>query len=303
MNFILGIDLGGTNIKGVIIRQEDGEIVLSHQIPTNDAEDGSWRINVKQMADYLKNEVQELRGSIVGAGLSAPGLPNGDNSAIAFLPNRLHGLENFNWTEYLGLKTMVINDAHAALMAEARFGVARDKNNVILLTLGTGVGGGILLGGQLYQGLGQMAGHLGHLSIDCESHDLSIVGSPGTLEFAVGNYSVGTRTHGHFHSTYELVEAYRRGEHFATWAWLTSVRKLATAIVSLSNALSPEAIILSGGITLAGDALYGPLNAFLDVYEWRPGGKRTELLQAQFSDLAGAVGAASFVLSKIPSVH
>jgi glucokinase len=293
--YTIGIDLGGTNIKGLILDQK-GEIIKQTHIPTKDTGDGTWRNNVKEAVEALKNEFPH---PIMGIGLSAPGLPNADNSCIVFLPNRLAGLENFNWTDFLGNKTYVLNDAHSALMAEAAFGIAKGKKNVVLLTLGTGVGGGILINGQLYQGLSQMAGHLGHIVVDSESDTPSITGMVGSLEYAMGNYSVEKRSLGKFPSTWALVEAYRKGDTWATYVWLSSVRKLSLAIVSLSNAFSPDMIVLSGGITLAEDALFTPLSHFMDLYEWRPGGKQTTIAQAQFSDMAGAIGAAGFVFKKV----
>lgn len=292
--YYIGIDLGGTNIKGILI-DAAGEVLKQHYIATQDDPHGKWRENVLEMVLYLQNYLQK---PITAVGLSAPGLPDAQNACIAFLPNRLVGLENFVWGEHFGLPTYVVNDAHSALMAEARFGVLKLYRNAVLLTLGTGVGGGILINGQLYQGLSQMAGHLGHISLDADNQELSIVGMPGSLEYAIGNYSVGTRSQGRYSSTWELVEAYRRGEHFATWVWLSSVRKLAVAIASLANAFSPEAIVLAGGITLADEALFVPLQAFLDLYEWRPGGKQTPIMQAHFGDMAGAIGAAAFAIDK-----
>jgi glucokinase len=296
VNYTIGIDLGGTNIKGVLVDTE-GQILKKHFIPTVDNGDGKWRDNVKQMAIFLKNEATQLRGDINGIGLSAPGLPDEKNRCIAFLPNRLSGLENFDWSHFLNEKTYVINDAHAALMAEAAFGIAKGKKNVVLLTLGTGVGGGILINGQLYQGLAQMAGHLGHIVVDSQSDTPSITGMVGSLEYAIGNYSVEQRSLGRFPSTAALVEAHIKGDFWATYVWLTSVRKLALALVSLSNALSPELIAVSGGITLADKALFDPLNQFMDLYEWRPGGKQTIIKKAHFGEMAGAIGAAAFAES------
>jgi glucokinase len=85
-------------------------------------------------------------------GISAPGLPNDNNRAIAFMPGRLQGLENFDWTDFLQQQTWVLNDAVAAIVAEAKFGAAKNKKNVVMLTLGTGVGGAILIDGRPYQG-------------------------------------------------------------------------------------------------------------------------------------------------------
>jgi glucokinase len=294
MKKYIGIDLGGTNIKGIVI-DPNGQVLKQHYIATQDTADGSWRANVLEMVQYLQNWLQE---PIAAVGMSAPGLPDAENSCIQYLPNRLPGLENFVWADYLGHTTYILNDAHAALMAEASFGAARGYRHALLLTLGTGVGGGLLINGQLYQGLGQMAGHLGHIGLNASDDESSIVGMVGSLEYAIGNYSIARRSRGAFGSTWELVEAYRKGEHWATFVWLRSVQQLAVALSSLVNAFSPEVIVLSGGITLADEALYGPLADFMKQYEWRPGTKQTPIVQAYFGDMSGAIGAASFALQK-----
>ncbi len=290
----IGIDLGGTNIKGVLV-DASGEVLKQHYIPTQDDPDGLWRENVREMAQYFQNF---WHGPIAGIGLSAPGLPDADNSCIAFMPNRLPGLVSFVWRDYLGLPTAVINDAHSALMAEAAFGAAKGHQNVILVTLGTGVGGGILINGALYQGLSQMAGSIGHITINAHDDECSVVGAPGTLEYAIGNHSVERRSRGRYTSTWALVEAYRRGEPFATYLWLASIKSLTAGLCSLINTFSPDCIVLAGGITLADDALFAPLNTFMDIYEWRPGGKTTPILQAHFGDMAGAIGAAGFAMKR-----
>jgi glucokinase len=295
MKVAIGIDLGGTNVKGILMR-EDGEILKQHYIPTKDDAEGKWRENVLEMVNFLKDFYQKPIDII---GLSAPGLANADNTCIAHLPNRLFGLENFIWEEYFGTKTLVLNDAHAALMAEAKFGIMQGYKHAVLLTLGTGVGGGIMINGQLYQGLSQMAGHLGHISLNANDDELSILGMAGSLEYAIGNCSIERRSMGRFQSTHELVNAYSRGDSFATWLWLDSVRKLAIAIASLINALSPEIIVLAGGITTAGDALFQPLHEFIELFEFRPKGKTTLIKQAKFADLSGAIGAAAFVFGRV----
>jgi glucokinase len=295
MKTAIGIDLGGTNVKGILLN-EKGEVLLKHYIPTSDEGDERWRVNVLEMVNFLKAKSQNQVEII---GLSAPGLANAENSCIAHLPNRLLGLENFVWADYFGIQTVVLNDAHAALMAEAKFGAVRGYKNAILLTLGTGVGGGILINGELYQGLSQMAGHLGHISINISDDERSILGIPGSLEYALGNYSIEKRSMGKFKSTHELLKAYSENDSYATWLWLDAVRKLAIAMASLINVFSPEIIVLSGGITLAGNLLFEPLQTFIDLYEFRPKGKKTKIEKAHFDDLSGAIGAAAFALGKI----
>jgi len=290
----IGIDLGCTNIKGVLI-DSDGTIIEKLRQETNEQDDQHWKNAVAVMIKKLKSKSST---AIKPIGLSAPGLANSDNTSISFMPGRLPGLENFNWSEFTGEQIIVLNDAHAALMAEATFGSARGIQHAILLTLGTGVGGGILINGQLYQGLSQMAGHLGHTTVDADNPNMDVTNMPGSIEDAIGNLSISQRSMGKFKTTFELVEAYKKGESFASWLWLSSVRKLAINIASAINILSPESVIIGGGISLAGDDLIKPLQDFLDLYEWRPGSKKTSVKLAQFSDLAGAIGAAGFALSK-----
>jgi glucokinase len=285
----IGIDLGGTRIKAVAI-DELGNILHQHFQSTNDGDDTIWK-------NAILNALHEIKGIVKCAGskigISAPGLPNVQNSAIAFMPGRLQGLENFEWTEFLKMKTYVLNDAIAAMIAEARYGAAKNRKNVAMITLGTGVGGAILIDGKPYQGSFHKAGHIGHMVIDSEGEP-DIIGMPGSLEDAIGNCSIGKRTSGKFTSTQQLLEAFRKGDSFAREVWLTSVKKLAIGLASLTNILSPEMIILGGGIIEADKDLFEPLKEFMGNYEWRAGGNQTEIVKAQYGELAGAVGAACF---------
>ena len=290
---VIGIDLGGTRIKAVAL-DNNGNVLHRLYASTNDNSDATWRQSVKTSVEELQSKLM-LSEFIVG--ISAPGIPDEKNSCIAHMPGRMQGLENFDWSSFLHHKTYVINDAIAALMAEAKLGVARDKKNAVLLTLGTGVGGAILIDGKPYQGNFQKAGHIGHIVIDHEDEP-DVTGMPGALESAVGNVTIEKRSLGKFKDTHTLLEAYRSGDHFAKWVWLTSVRKLSIGIASVINILSPECVILGGGITEAGKDLFEPLENFLSIYEWRPGGNRTTIMKAQFGDMAGAIGAACFAMGK-----
>jgi len=283
----IGIDLGGTRIKGVVINSS-GEILAQKY---QQIEKDNWKQVIIQV-------MEELTASVPGehlAGISAPGIPDKDNSCIAHMPGRLAGLEGLHWSHIFGRETWVANDAIAAMAAEAKFGAARGVNHAVMLTLGTGVGGAILINGQIYQGAFQKAGHAGHISVDHEG-DPDITGMPGSLEDAIGNCTIKKRSLGKYDYTHELLEDYNKGDHFAQWLWLSSVRKLSVAIASITNILSPELIILGGGITEAGPLLFDPLQQFLALYEWRAGGYKTTLVKAEFGDLAGAIGAAGFAM-------
>src|SRR3954466_9981219 len=293
MSAVIGIDLGGTRIKAVAM-DRDGKILHQIYTPTNDVENKTWKQTIATTVKELKGKINSLDFVV---GISAPGIPDQKNSCISYMPGRLQGLENFDWSSLLNHKTFIINDAIAALMAEAKLGVAKDKKNAVLLTLGTGVGGAILIDGKPYQGNFQKAGHIGHIVIDHED-ECDITGMPGSLEDAIGNVTIQKRSLGKFKDTHALLEAYRNGDHFAKWIWLASVRKLAIGVASIINTLSPECIILGGGITEAGTDLFEPLENFLSIYEWRPGDCKAAIVKAKFGDMAGAIGAACFALMK-----
>ncbi len=294
----IGIDLGGTNVKGVLIR-EDGELLQSLQMPMQDRllEGAEPTDHWKKVVRQILADLEEGR-EVKAIGLSAPGLPDKNNGKIVTMPGRLLGLEGLHWGDYLQKERVtVLNDALSALMAECSFGVGKGMGNVIMLTLGTGVGGGIMIDGEVYQGYGQRAGHLGHMVID-STLDPGITGTPGSLENAIGNATLEKRSQGKFASTRDLVEAYGKGELEASRIWLESVRKLAVGISSLCNVISPELVILGGGISMAGDALFKPLAEFMKTYEWRPGGLGTAIKKAELNEFAGAIGAAAFAFRK-----
>jgi glucokinase len=301
MTTAIGIDLGGTNIKGALLNTATGEIlhqvVQATETGTSGPDGHHWQQAVAQMIRELK---AQSACPVAAIGLAAPGLPNAANSFICNMPGRLAGLENLIWSDFLQEKEVwVLNDAHAALMAEAKFGVGQGFKNIVMLTLGTGVGGGILINGELYQGNHQKAGHLGHMTLDVDREDPDITGMPGTLENAIGDATIAIRSFGRFTTTQALVAAHLQGDAFATYVWLNAVRKLALGLCSLCNLLSPDLIILGGGITRAGEALYKPLASFIEVYEWKHAGKRTPIRQACYTDIAGAVGAAGFARDRV----
>lgn len=290
---VIGIDLGGTRIKGVLLDNQRN-VLEQLYTPTNDNELAGWRDAVLECVNSLQSKAGTQQ---LPVGISAPGLPNATNTSIAFMPGRLQGLENFDWSTFLKHPAFVLNDAVAALLAEARLGAAAGKMNVAMLTLGTGVGGAILVNGQPYQGAFNKAGHIGHMVIDDEGEP-DVTGMPGSLEDAIGNVTIAKRSEGRFSSTHELLDACKNDDVFAKEVWLKSVRKLAIGLASVTNILSPETIVLGGGITKAGEALFHPLEEYMGLYEWRAGGNRVNIVKAHFGDMAGAIGAACFAMEK-----
>jgi glucokinase len=295
MSTIIGIDLGGTRIKGVVVNAA-GEVLHQTYTPTNDGEGEIWKQAIAETVQILKEKTKATQFIV---GISAPGLPNKRNTAIAFMPGRLAGLENFDWQSFLRCPVAVLNDGVAALVAEAKSGAAQNSTNAVMVTLGTGVGGALLINKQPYQGSFQKAGHIGHIVVDSNGEP-DVTGMPGSLEDCIGNCTIEKRTAGKFSSTHELLQAYRLGDAFAKEIWLTSVRKLAVALASVSNLISPDTIIVGGGIAEANEDLFTPLNHWFDAFEWQPGGIRPTIVKAQHGDLAGAIGAACFAASHKP---
>jgi glucokinase len=292
MSYSIGIDLGGTNIK-IVVLSNDGELLDYLTCDTGDL-DGSWAETIKRSI----LEIQSERGQVpCHIGIASPGLAAKDAKSIAYMRGRLEGLEGFVWTDFLASRepVFVLNDAHAALLGELWQGAARGYSNVVLLTLGTGVGGAVLVDGRLVKGHIGRAGHLGHTSVNSDGAP-DIVKTPGSLEEMIGNYNISERSEGRFTSTRQLVEAHLNGDTHATRIWLRSVFHLAAAIASFINAFDPEIVVIGGGIAQAGSALFDPLGEYLDRFEWRPMEVGVPIKVAALGERAGAIGAAYYAL-------
>ncbi len=290
MSLAIGIDIGGTQIKAAAFSRAG---VLLHRCTaeTGDAPGISppqFAMNARRLLDELESQSD---GRANAVGLSAPGLARADGRAIGWMPGRMHGLEGFDWSAWLGREAPVLNDAHAALLGEVWQGAARGLRHAILLTIGTGVGGAVWADGRLLRGAIGRAGHFGHLCLDPFAPP-TITGTPGGLEDWIGNHNITQRTGGRFPTTHQLVAAYEAGDALAAEVWLKSIRALGCAITSLVNVLDPEAVVIGGGIACAGRSLFDPLARVLDEMEWRPGGHRIRVLPAELGEWAGTYGAA-----------
>ena len=294
MRCAIGVDLGGTNIKAARVA-EDGTVLDEASAQTRDgAAASTWVTTVRELVARLQTPGGE---GAAGIGVAAPGMAAADGRSVAYMRGRLAGLQRLDWAAALdaSVPVRVMNDAHAGLLGEAWTGAAAGAREAVLLTLGTGVGGAILTGGRILTGATGKAGHWGHVTLDADGPP-SIAGMPGSLESAIGNYTVAERSGGRFDDTRDLVAAHLAGDAEATRVWLRSVHRLACAVASIVNALDPEVVILGGGIARAGSALFDPLAGFLDAVEWRPLGQGVRVVPAALGELAGAVGAARSVL-------
>lgn len=303
--YAIGIDIGGTDVKGVVVTLE-GKYIQNWFYPTE------FNAAHPPYANSLQDRVYHSIGSVcsrrkskpAAIGICAPGLAAPDGDSIAWMQGRLEEIQGLKWANAFRRRLdrgqspfiPVINDAHAALLGEVWQGAAQGMQNVVMLTLGTGVGGAAMVDGHLLRGHIGRAGHLGHISLNPDG-PLDIVNTPGSLEDAIGECTLQQRTGGRFTSTLELIKACREGDNGAEETWSRSLRALGAGIVSLVNVLDPEVVVLGGGIAEAGDSLFVPLQSLLDRWEWRPTGSSVRLIPAKLSTWAGAYGAAFHALN------
>ncbi|MEE2777581.1 MAG: ROK family protein [Acidobacteriota bacterium] len=291
----IGVDAGGTNIKAVAIGG-DGAIRAQLALATPQDRDGL----IDAVAGLVADVESEIGKTAANVGFSAPGLAARDGHSIAWMQGRMEAVQGLDWTSALGrdAPVWVLNDAHAAIVAEAWLGAAVGCRNVVLFTLGTGIGGAVMVDGRLLQGQLGRAGHLGHLSLDIDGEP-DICRAPGSLEDAVGDCTIEARSGGRFSTTADLVAAAETGDEGARHVWRRSVRALACGIASLINVADPEMVVLGGGIAKAGKALFEPLGREMQDVEWRPvGGDGVPIVPAALGENAGAIGAARYAAAQ-----
>jgi glucokinase len=291
VDFALGIDVGGTNIKAIAVDRDGNELQRDGLATPADRE---------QLIGAVREIARRLGGGEERSiGVCSPGLAARDGRSIVWMQGRMESVQGLDWTRSVvgaeddasSRPVWVMNDAHAATVGEAWLGAARDRRHVVLLTLGTGIGGGVVVDGRLLQGAIGRAGHLGHMSLDPWGPP-DICRAPGSLEDAVADSTIELRSGGRFTSTEDLVAAVEAGDPQAAGVWARAVRSLAAGIASLINVLDPEVVVLGGGIAQAGDTLFVPLRREMDDVEWRPLGEAVPIVAAELGDFAGAIGAA-----------
>ena len=297
----LGIDIGGGSAKVSLV---DDSSNVRHQalVELVDHADEP-ATNRAARVDVVASAI--ARATADGAALASvtvatPGIVDAAHRRIVALPGKLAGLEGVDWTAELAVRASahapavtVLNDAHAAVLGETRLGAGRGAHDVAMLTLGTGVGGGVVVGGRLLEGPNRRAGHLGHISLDPYGAP-SVFPTPGSLEWHVGDAYASARTGGRYASNEAIVAAARRGEADAAADWRHMIRALAVGVASIVNAFDCQRVILGGGLVLAGTLLFDPLKRELAEVEWRPCGIAVEVVPAALGRFSGSVGAAVF---------
>ncbi|MGB9690577.1 MAG: ROK family protein [Candidatus Sumerlaeaceae bacterium] len=303
---MLGIDLGGTDTKFGIV-DADGRIVEQMKIPTH-AQEG-----FESVIERVTKTARELatRHNVRGVGMGVPGPMNSRLGIVYEAPN-LPGWENAPVRERLehalGLPVVLHNDANAAAYGEFWAGAGRGCENMVLFSLGTGVGGGLILNGKLYTGPDDTAGELGHMTIDFNG-PLCNCGSRGCLEAYASATAIrrvvrealasGVQTSICIPAGEEqtfgariVYDAAIAGDAFARQVLYDVGKALGIAAASVINILNPERLIYSGALTGAGEFIFTPLRDFARARAFRRPAERAHICVAQLGADAGIVGAA-----------
>ncbi len=291
----LGLDLGGSAIKTVILERTgrmDYKRVHVDVTPTSAESDPAGI--VAQLGEVGRDAASRV-GGVDSAGITIPGLFDAATGVADFVTNL--GGESWQGTpvrdpvaQVLGVPTSLINDARAFGFGEARLGAARGCDTAAFFTLGTGVGGAVVVGGRLQLGLGN-AGELGHLTVD-PSPDAPTCGcgNPGCLE-AHARAGEIARLGGRATSA-EVVEAARAGDKRAEEALAEVGRWLGIGMANVIVTLNPERIVVGGGVADAGDLLLEPARREIRRRVRVAPTERIEIVRAELGYEAGSIGAA-----------
>lgn len=314
----IGVDIGGTNVKLGLV-DEKGKVLLRGAFLTKKAPSKKALLaELVGQIQVLRIEARRRRLRLAGVGIGAPGPIDVDRGFVYFFPN-IPGWQNtplkMILTKKLKMPVFVDNDANAMAWGEFCFGAGKGAKNIIVLTLGTGIGGGIIFGGKLFHGPHYSAAEIGHMVIDPKG-PLCGCGNRGCIETFVGNgYFVkdirerlkagGTSildrwvTRERRELTPKLVqEAAKQGDKLSQGQWKKAGGYLGTALAGLVNLLDPERIILGGGMAQAGSPIFEPVRAAIKKKAFPIASRFVKVVPAVLGNDAGLVGAAALVFSK-----
>ena len=286
MTLHLGLDLGGTNIKWALV-EEDGVAAVG-SAPTF-AHEGPERV-VQRLAEVGAAALDGRRAAAVGIGL--PGVFDGVAGTATFLPN-LPG----NWAgtpvrepvaAALGAGAVLVNDARAFAVGESRLGAASGRRTALFVTVGTGVGGGVVVDGRLHLGIGT-AGEFGHQTVD-PAGPVCGCGNRGCVEAVACAGAIAAAAE--CGTVEEAVEAAQSGDEQARAALEQAGRALGIALANAVLLLAPERIVVGGGVAGAGDLLLDPIRDELRRRVRVAPIERIDVVPAELGPGAGAIGAA-----------
>lgn len=306
--YYVGIDLGGTFIKGGIV-DGNGDILALDKVPT-ESEKGSEKVaeNISTLALSLLEKAKIAKADVVGLGMGVPGMIDSKNGVVTYSGNlkfkEFHIAESVS--KRTGLAVKIGNDANVAALGEVKFGAAKGCENMVMITLGTGVGGGVVAEGKMLEGNRSAGAELGHTVIVRGGEQCSC-GRKGCFEA----YSSATAL---IRDTKRAMEAHKDSKMWETYTLETVngktafdykdsdpyakevvqnyVENLAVGLTNLANIFRPEVILLGGGVCAQGDNLIKPVQAILDAELYGGDmGPAVPVKIAQLENSAGVLGA------------
>jgi glucokinase len=309
---VLGIDIGGTQIKAGMV-DELGAILASRTVETPADLEGF----VPSLHDAIR-WLLEATTLPAGVGVGCKGIINPDSTLVEVLPGALHYLEGLRLSDLVGLPIDVPvfadNDARVALAGEMVWGAAKGYENVIMLTLGAGVGGAVIANGQLLRGHNGMAGYLGHLTVDPDGLPCSC-GNRGCLETVFSARAMEGEAWSAVHrgcpstltrlfreqpqlaTCRTIFQAASEGDELSQFIVGKAIHNLAAAIAGLLHVFDPQVVILGGQVVDAGAELLNPLREEVWARSRNLLGREVPLLEQQVADKSGIVNAAGLVMA------
>jgi len=316
VRYVVGIDLGGTNIVAGTVAEDGSELLGLVSEPTI-PEQGADAV-LTRIVKLARASMAAARGKdIAGLGIGSPGPLDTKTGVVLLTPNL--GWTNFPLRDRLAtaldLPATLDNDANCAIFGEWWRGAARGANYVVGLTIGTGIGGGIVLAGEVYRGASDVAGEIGHMSIDSNGRRCKC-GNDGCLEAyasgpaiaarAVEGIEAGAETSlPHYVKgdlakiTAQIVyEAAHDGDEYALDVVHETAKFLGTGVANIVNIFNPEVVVICGGVTLAGEKLFAPLRGEVKRRAFKPAVDACRIVPGELTGTAGVYGAAAVFLQR-----
>ena len=304
--YFLGIDVGGTFTKAALVN-ENGRLLVKQQISSKNFSDKAFFAHQIRSIFSSLVKIQKIRSSDVKAiGIGLPGPVDSKRGVVLSLTN-IKKWDNFALVSYLkdffSMPLFIENDANCMTLAESRLGAARGASFALCLTLGTGVGAGLILNNEIYRGPYFLGGEIGHIPLALEGPRCEC-GGVACLERYVGNQALVRKLKTVFRREISLEEASvlaKNGDTRAIKVWRQAGEYIGLAVSSVVNTFNPEVVVIGGGVSLAGDVLLRSIKTTVKKHAMRFLKKRIKIKKAVCGNDAGVLGAALLAKEKVTS--
>lgn len=302
IKYAIGIDIGGTKIS-LVLGTEKGKVLARREIPTGTGRRTSRCI--KELAANLRALILKSGISpkkILGIGVGCPGAVDSSKDKLPRSPN-LPGWAGIPFKRILGkatgLPVSVANDANAAALGESIFGTGRTAKDLIYITVSTGIGGGIIINGRLYEGVGSVAGEIGHISIVPEGKKCAC-GKRGCLEAYASGTAIAKvyrdAKKKNVRGAKEVGLAAREGDRLAIQSYRQAAYYLGIGIANLMNILNPEKIVIGGGVLKSAPKIFWQdMIKSAKQHAWPEAFSTTRIVRSQLRGQVGDLGALALV--------